>query len=131
MIHRAFNATTNAFVQRAALVALADAGRYPRQWLETFGQRRALAYERLCAIDGLTVQLPEGGFYVFPRYAAPIVSTALAARMQAAGVSVRAGLEYGPSGERHFRISFATDIDRLERGLDRVAAVFRELKETL
>ena len=127
VIHRAFNATNNAFVQRAALFALRAGGRHERTWLAQFASRRAFALERLSAIDGLTLAPPEGSFYVFPRYDVPIVSTELTMRMQAAGVGVRAGREYGPSGERHFRVSFATSIENLTIGLERVAGVFRDL----
>jgi aspartate aminotransferase len=130
LIHRTFNGTNNAFVQRAALVALEDGGAYALPWLEQFAQRRAFAVERLQAIDGLTVHAPEGGFYVFARYATPVLSTELAARMHAAGVAVRAGREYGPSGERHFRISFATSLENLATGIERIAGVFRELALT-
>lgn len=131
VVHRTFNGTNNAFVQRAALVALRDGARDAHLWLEEFTARRNVALARLQAIDGLTASLPEGGFYAFARYAAPIASTELAARMIAGGVAVRAGREYGPSGEGHFRLSFATNIDKLEAGIDRIARVFAALPPTL
>ncbi len=127
VIHRAFNGTSNAFVQRAALVALAVGARNAGVWLARFTERRALALERLRGIDGITAVEPEGGFYVFARYAAPIGSADLAARMHAGGVAVRAGREYGPSGEGHFRISFATSDEALRAGIDRIGAVFAGL----
>jgi hypothetical protein len=43
-----------------------------------------------------------------------ISSDELTARMADGGVLVRSGREYGPSGEGHFCISFATDLDSLE-----------------
>jgi aspartate aminotransferase len=130
-IHRAFNGTNNAFVQRAALVALRDGNRNARAWLEQFTLRRAFALERLGAIEGLAVAPPEGGFYAFVRYSAPIASSELARRMIAGGVAVRAGREYGPSGEGHFRISFATGIDKLGAGIERIEAVLAGLPEML
>lgn len=127
VVHRAFNATNNAFVQRAALFALGDGGRGPREWLAQFRLRRDFALDRLRRIDGLTVAAPEGSFYIFARYAAPIPSEELAQRMIAGGVAIRAGREYGPSGEGHFRLSFATSIDKLATGIDRIANVFAGL----
>jgi aspartate aminotransferase len=127
VIHRAFNGTNNAFVQRAGLLALRDGAKNARAWMEKFTQRRALALERLRAIDGLSAHAPEGGFYIFVRYRAPIGSAELAARMIAAGVAIRAGREYGPSGEGYFRISFATSNENLAAGIDRIAGVFAEL----
>jgi aspartate aminotransferase len=131
VVHRAFNATSNAFVQRAALVALRDGGRNARAWLEQFSARRDFALERLRTIDGLTIAPPEGSFYIFARYAAPISSGELAGRMIAGGVAVRAGREYGPSGEGHFRVSFATSIEKLAAGIERIANVFAALPATL
>jgi aspartate aminotransferase len=128
VIHRAFNATNNAFVQRAALTALRDDdGRSARGWLDEFRVRRDFALRRLREIAGLTVAPPEGSFYIFARYAAPIPSAELAERMIAGGVSVRAGREYGPSGEGHFRISFATSMEKLGAGIERIANVFASL----
>jgi aspartate aminotransferase len=127
VIHRAFNGTNNAFVQRAALVALRDGVRNAQAWREEFARRRIIALDRLRTIGGVAAAPPEGGFYVFARYAAPIASAELAARMIAGGVAVRAGREYGPSGEGHFRISFATSIENLEAGIDRIARVFAAL----
>jgi aspartate aminotransferase len=127
VIHRAFNGTNNAFVQRAALTAVRDGERNARRWFTAFAERRAYALARLRAIDGLDVTPPEGGFYIFIRYAAPLDSAQLTERFYAAGVAVRAGREYGPSGERHFRISFATSLENLELGIDRIAGVFAQL----
>jgi aspartate aminotransferase len=127
VIHRAFNGTNNAFVQRAGLAALRAGSQYAQAWMEPFTQRRCFALERLRAIDGLSAAAPEGGFYVFVRYRAPIGSAELAARMIAAGVAVRAGREYGPSGEGHFRISFATSRENLAAGIERIAGVFTAL----
>jgi aspartate aminotransferase len=129
VIHRAFNATNNAFVQRAALTALQDDGRNARAWLEAFRARRDFALDRLRTVAGLSAAPPEGSFYIFVRYAAPIASTELAQRMIAGGVSVRAGREYGPSGEGHFRVSFATSIDKLATGIERIANVFATLPQ--
>jgi aspartate aminotransferase len=127
VIHRAFNGTNNAFVQRAALVAVNEGAPHAAAWLEQFARRRAFALERLRAIDGISAAAPEGGFYIFARYAAPVPSAELATLMLAGGVAVRAGREYGPSGEGHFRISFATSIENLATGLDRIEAVLATL----
>ncbi len=127
VIHRAFNGTNNAFVQRAALMAIAGGLPHADAWLGAFAARRRFAVEQLRAIGGMTVHAPEGGFYIFARYAAPVASTEIAQRLHAAGVAVRSGLEYGPSGEHHFRISFATSIENLTLGIERIGATFASL----
>ena len=70
---------------------------------------------------------PQGAFYAFPKISSPLSSDELTARFAEAGVLVRSGSEFGPSGEGHIRISFATDVDSLTEGLSRFAATVKEL----
>ena len=51
----------------------------------------------------------------------------MTARFAEAGVLVRSGSEFGPSGEGHIRISFATDLESLREGLARFASTVKEL----
>jgi aspartate aminotransferase len=48
-------------------------------------------------------------------------------RLLAGGVAVRSGAEFGPSGQGHLRLSFATSMENLEEGLDRIEAVLDTL----
>ena len=86
-----------------------------------------MVVDRLSGIPGVTTALPQGAFYVFARVDAPVTSDELVARFAAAGVVVRSGREFGPSGEGAFRISFATADDVLEQGLERVVHVLESV----
>ena len=44
------------------------------------------------------------------------------------GIMVRSGTEYGAAGQKHFRICFATSMENLEVGIDRLKQALDELK---
>jgi len=125
-VHRTFNGSLNAAVQRAALVALDRGSVLAAPMVAAYRERRDMLFERLAGIPELTAQLPEGTFYAFARYSLPIQSTELAAQLRSAGVLIRPGAEYGPSGEGHLRFSFAADVPMLQQGLQRVAEYFAD-----
>jgi aspartate aminotransferase len=43
------------------------------------------------------------------------------------GVFVRSGTEFGENGQHHIRISFATSIEKLEEGMERLKGALDEL----
>jgi aspartate aminotransferase len=83
--------------------------------------RRDLVCAHLDGIPGVDVAVPRGTFYVFPRIDVGLTSAELASRLASSGVLVRAGSEYGPSGEGHVRFSFASGTTHLKEGMRRVA----------
>ncbi|WNM31977.1 pyridoxal phosphate-dependent aminotransferase [Streptomyces sp. Li-HN-5-11] len=127
LVHRTINGTMNTFVQDAALEAL----RIPESDLRTraagYQRRRDLVMRHLGGLDAVSVVRPRGAFYAFPRIDSPLSSEELAQRCADAGVLVRAGSEFGPSGEGHLRLSFATDEASLEEGLRRFADAVKAL----
>jgi aspartate aminotransferase len=123
LVHRTFNGALNSFVQVAGITALTLDDAWLADMRQGYQRRRDLVVERLAGIPAIDLATPQGAFYAFPRVHLPISSDRLTERMAAAGVLVRSGREYGPSGEGHFRISFATDLASLEEGLARVKTV--------
>jgi aspartate aminotransferase len=121
LVHRTFNGALNSFVQEAAITALRLNS--AEQLSREYQLRRDLVVSALAEITGVELATPQGAFYAFPRVDMEISSDELVARMADAGVLVRSGREYGPSGEGHFRISFATDMASLEEGLRRIRSV--------
>ncbi|HEX2022309.1 MAG TPA: pyridoxal phosphate-dependent aminotransferase [Candidatus Thermoplasmatota archaeon] len=109
-----------AFAQRGALAALRAGPAYTRRMVGEFRARRDLVVEGLRAIPGWTCDRPRGAFYVFARYAHPLLSLAMAERLLEAGVAVTPGIEFGPAGEGHVRLSYATGRDVLREGLARI-----------
>jgi aspartate/methionine/tyrosine aminotransferase len=66
---------------------------------------------------------PLGAFYVFADARAwGQNSLALAGRLlEEAGVAVAPGSDFGPGGEGFLRFSYATSLERLREGVDRLA----------
>jgi aspartate aminotransferase len=129
LVHRTFNGPLNTFVQDAALAALRVSDDELRSLAESYGRRRDLVMSYLGELPGVSVVVPQGAFYAFPKIDSTLSSEQLAERFAAGGVLVRAGSEFGPSGEGHVRVSFATDEASLAEGLRRFAAVVRDLSE--
>ncbi|WP_439657708.1 pyridoxal phosphate-dependent aminotransferase [Lentzea sp. HUAS TT2] len=121
-VHRSLNGSVNTAVQRAALTALSLPDGVVNAMVGTYRRRRDLVVARLSGIPGLHLVPPEGAFYGFLRYDAARSSEEVVRELAERKVLVRAGAEYGPSGEGHIRISFAASEDDLRTGLDRIVA---------
>jgi aspartate aminotransferase len=72
----------------------------------------------------VSCRTPHGAFYAFPNVTAlPLPAAELADRLlEEAGVALLAGTAFGPAGEGHLRLSYATSRERLEEGLERMGA---------
>ncbi len=93
--------------------------------LAEYRRRRDFVVQRLRAIPGVTCAEPRGAFYAYPNIGARWARTALrttlafAERLLAeAHVAVVPGEAFGT--DAHIRISYATSMHELERGLDRL-----------
>jgi len=127
VVHRTFNGSVNSAVQRAAIVAISGGRDLAAPMLAEYAVRRDFVVERIGRIPSLQMSEPEGAFYAFPRYTPDIASRDLVERLLAAGVSVRPGDEFGPSGEGRIRIAFSAGRADLAIGLDRIEAVLDTL----
>lgn len=127
LIHRTVNGPLNTFVQHAALAALQTSEAQLQATAQSYQGRRDLVVQRLSGVPGIELLSPQGAFYAFPRITSQLTSDEMVARFTDAGVLVRSGSEFGPSGEGHIRISFATDVASLEEGLRRFIATVEDL----
>ena len=119
-VHRTLNGSVNTAVQHAAIAALELPDGVVTAMVDRYRQRRELVVAHLSDIPGLHLVPPEGAFYGFLRYDADASSEVVAGELAEREVMVRAGAEYGPSGEGHIRISFAAAEDDLRTGLARI-----------
>ncbi|TDL39666.1 pyridoxal phosphate-dependent aminotransferase [Arthrobacter nitrophenolicus] len=126
-IHRTINGPLSTFIQDAALSALQIPDADLQAATLSYQRRRDIVVEFLNGLPGVNMLTPQGAFYAFPKITSPLTSDEMTARFADAGVLVRSGSEFGPSGEGHIRISFATDVDSLKEGLTRFAATVKEL----
>jgi aspartate aminotransferase len=110
--------------QHAALAALKSGDGWPRTMAEAFVRRRKLAVEALRRMPGLSVQVPAGAFYVFPRvdglFGGRIRGSSEFCRLllDEVRVAVVAGADFGE--DRCVRLSIATADDRLSEALTRI-----------
>jgi aspartate/methionine/tyrosine aminotransferase len=121
-VHRTFNGSVNTAIQHAALAALELPDSVVDAMVDTYGRRREIVVAKLSGVPGVHLVPPEGAFYGFLRYDADLPSEVVARELAKRKVMVRAGAEYGPSGEGYLRISFAASDDDLRTGLDRIVA---------
>ncbi len=80
-------------------------------------------------IEGLSVIKPQGAFYLFVNHKEiePDSMVFAKALLERAGVAVVPGAGFGSDG--YFRFSFATDIDTIRTGIERIAAFVRSYRE--
>lgn len=115
--------------QQIALAALRQGNEPFEPIRREFDSRRHYTFERLQSM-GLKPIWPAGGFFVWlPVHELGLSGISLARKLlQAKRVLVTPGEFFGPGGQSHFRISYATDAGRLREGLSRLAEFVRELK---
>jgi aspartate aminotransferase len=89
-----------------------------------FEERRDYVVDRVAEIPAISCPTPEGGFYAFVNVEAlDGTSHDVAERLlEEQGVVTVPGAGFGPGGEGHLRVSFATSLERLEVGFDRIEA---------
>jgi aspartate aminotransferase len=126
-IHRTFCGALNAAVQRAALAALTIPSDFPERVRLEYQARRELVSELLAGAPGITCVPPDGTFYSFIRYESDKQPVQVVELARGYGVAIRAGTEYGPSGDHHVRIAFSSERQQLTEGLLRLRSVFTTL----
>lgn len=119
----------NSIAQKAAAAALGGPQDSIQDMLREYARRRSFIVEALNAIDGISCNWPDGAFYVYPNLrelldARRVENPAdLALQLlQEARVAVVPGEGFGTRD--HVRISYATSMEQLEKGADRLARFF-------
>lgn len=118
------------FTQWAALEALQGSQAPVTHMVAEFLARRDFVVKTLNSIPGIQCPVPEGAFYVFPNVKSlGKTSQELATYLlEKGGVALLPGTSFGEYGEGYLRISYATSLDKLKEGLDRVKKALSELK---
>jgi len=126
----------NSIAQKAGVEALRGSQSPVAVMVQEFERRRNYVIERLNAMEGLSCFTPQGAFYAFPNVSStfakrsaigPITNASTFAEhlLQTNGVAVVPGEAFGDG--RCIRLSFATSMDQLHEGLDRMAQFAEEL----
>ena len=111
--------------QVAALSAIKGGGRGIDEMVREFERRRDYITEKVNSVEGLSCMKPEGAFYVFCRIdKTGLTSMELSERLlDEARVAVVPGKVFG--SDRHIRLSFATSMENIKEGVDRIARWFK------
>jgi aspartate aminotransferase len=108
------------FAQYGAIAALESSQACLQEMLAAFTQRRQVMLDRIRAIPRLSCPTPNGAFYVFVDIS-QLGMTSLEfsdALLEAQKVAVIPGISFG--ADRCIRFSYATDMESIEKGMDRL-----------
>ncbi|HEY3298569.1 MAG TPA: pyridoxal phosphate-dependent aminotransferase [Armatimonadota bacterium] len=125
------------FVQKASVEALSGPQEFVEMMRQEFDKRRKVIVDGLNAIPGIVCPNPGGAFYVFPNvsglygksYKGKVIngSDAFAEYLLAeALVSVIPGSGFG--ADKNVRLSYATSMANIKKGLDRIAEAVSKLE---
>jgi len=122
----------NSIAQKAALEAVSGPQDSVQAMMSEYRRRRDFVVERLNAIPGVKCVEPKGTFYAYPdvsealrQHGIPNALEFSERLLRKVHVAVVPGEAFGSEG--HVRISYATSIRELERGLDRLHRFVSEL----
>ena len=122
--------------QKAAVVALRDGDAFTKKMVTEFDRRRRVIVARLNAMPGVRCLMPSGAFYAFPnvsgllgrRSPSGFISTPTDLAnylLQEFKVAVVPGEPFGST--QHIRLSYATSMETILKGMDRLDAAFKQL----
>lgn len=127
----------NSIAQYASEHALQTEPTFLEEWKRQFVERRNYMVKALNDMPGITCLKPEGAFYVFPKISGLFGKSAgeysikndmdlTKYLIDEAHITVVPGSAFG-AGE-HVRMSYATSMDAIKEGLDRLAKAVAKLK---
>lgn len=120
---------TAMFTQYAGMEALTGPQDSVREMVMEYQKRRDRMVELVNAIPRVHAQKPQGAFYVFPNVKAFGLSSQEIQRrlLDEEGVAVLAGTDFGPAGDGYVRLCYATSMEVIERGMEKIRRFFARL----
>lgn len=119
--------------QKAAVEALLGPQDSIPAMLAEYKRRRDFVVARLNAIPGITCAMPKGAFYAYPNISSTFGKAGIKDSMdfaeqllEKASVAAVPGAAFGT--DEYLRISYATSMGELERGLERIDQFVRSLR---
>jgi aspartate aminotransferase len=115
------------FAQKGGVAALNGPQDHLPVWLAEYSRRRTYAHKRLNAIPGISCVNAKGAFYLFPNISKlGLSSTDFCAKLlEQEKVAAVPGIAFG--ADSYMRISYATSMANIEKGLDRIEKFARTL----
>ena len=113
------------------MAALRGPQDFVKKMVDEYRRRRDVIVDGLNRIRGFKCKKPLGAFYVFPN----IKGVGMDERelveylLREAKVATLHGSAFGPGGEGYLRFSYATSIDLIKAGLERIKVAIEKLQE--
>jgi aspartate aminotransferase len=123
--HSTSNPTS--FAQKGAVAALTGPQDHLPRWLAEYAKRRSYACQKLNTIPGISCVSSKGAFYLFPNISGTGLKSAdfCARLLETEKVAAVPGIAFG--ADDYLRISYATGLANIEKGLDRLDRFVRSL----
>ena len=99
------------------------------KWLAEFAKRRSFAHAKLNAMPGVTCANAKGAFYLFPNISGTGLKSAdfCARLLEQEKVAAVPGIAFG--ADDYIRLSYATSLANIEKGLERMDRFVRGLRK--
>jgi aspartate aminotransferase len=125
--HSTSNPTS--FAQKGAVAALNGPQDHLKGWLGEFARRRSYAHAKLNAMPGITCLNAKGAFYLFPNISGTGLKSAdfCARLLEQEKVAAVPGIAFG--ADDYIRLSYATSMANIEKGLERMERFVKGLKK--
>ncbi|MDD3894856.1 MAG: pyridoxal phosphate-dependent aminotransferase [Syntrophomonadaceae bacterium] len=110
------------FAQEGGIAALRECDSHVEEMRKTYDERRRFLLSRLHEMDIATKVDPTGAFYALANikaYSNDSYSFAFEI-MENAGLAVTPGIDFGPNCEGYIRLSYASSIEAIKTGLERL-----------
>ncbi len=126
--HSTSNPTS--FAQKGGVAALNGPQDHLPIWLAEYDKRRRYAHATLNSIPGLTCVNAKGAFYLFPNISRTGLKSAefCAKLLEQEKVAAVPGIAFG--ADDYIRLSYATSLANIEKGLARIGKFCRSLATT-
>ncbi len=123
--HSTSNPTS--FAQKGGVAALKGSQEHLKTWLAEFARRRTFAWTKLNSIPGISCVNAKGAFYLFPKISGTgLKSTEFCARLlETEKVAAVPGIAFG--ADDYIRLSYATSMANIQKGLERLDRFCRSL----
>ncbi len=117
------------FIQRAGIAALQESQTQIVSMMNEFRRRRDILVAGLNTLPGVRCLKPKGAFYAFPNIKGTgYTSDALAEfLLEQAGIAASPGTIFGDHGEGYIRLCYATSVENIEKGIQRMRTALAHL----
>lgn len=114
------------FAQLAGVEGLLGSQEGAKKMREEFAKRREVIVKGLNEVPGFRCLKPRGAFYVFPNIRGTGKTSEELEKylLEELGIATLSGTSFGPSGEGFLRFSYASSIETIKEGIEKLKEAF-------